>query len=382
MCKQSLFFELIQVGIDQRALLSRVPTAAEWSVLYGLSVKQAVAGVCFCGVQRLPKEQLVEMPVQLKLQWFALATQIKTRNELLNRRCVELQRMLAKDGMESCILKGQGVATLYSNSDSKKLGLYRQSGDIDIYVPCGMDKALRWCRAKYGDVEFDYINAHAPVFKDVEVELHWRVQSLTNLFRNRKLQRWLEREETKEMIFGGKADLKPSESLQSSETSITVPSLEFNAFFLMLHCYNHEFSSGLGLRQLMDYYFLLRNLNVNKNDNRDNADNANELFHKYGMERFVGAVMWIMQEVFGLERDHLLCEPDEKEGRYILAEVMAGGNFGHHDERIKKVGNGKWQSVFATLQHAMHVQRRYPQVALWMPVWMVYHFIWKRTLKI
>ena len=230
-------------------------------------------------------------------------------------------------------------------------------------------------------MEDDYINAHVPMFKDVEVELHWRVQSMTNLFRNLRLQRWLEREETKEMIFGGKADMKPSESLQSSETSITVPSLEFNAFYLMLHCYNHEFSSGLGLRQLMDYYFLLRNLNLSSNVNLNNlsADvrqmsdrgfclDVNELFHKFGMERFVGAVMWIMQEVFGLERERLLCEPNEKEGRYILAEVMAGGNFGHHDERIRKVSKGKWQSVFATLQHAMHVLRRYPSEALWMPV--------------
>ena len=396
-----LFFELIQVAICHRDSLSRVPSDAEWNALYSLSVKQAVAGVCFCGVQRLPKEQIVEMPVQLKMQWFALAESVKQRNDLMNRRCVEVQRILAKEGMESCIIKGQGVARLYDFNDNDnvnlndKLGAYRQSGDIDIYVPCGMDKALRWCREKYGDVEYDYINAHVPVFKDVEVELHWRVQSMTNLIRNRRLQRWLEREETKEMIFGSKADMKPSESLQSSDTSITVPSLEFNAFYLMLHCYNHEFSSGLGLRQLMDYYFLLRNLNLGSNVNLNNlsADvrqmsdrgfclDVNELFHKFGMERFVGAVMWIMQEVFGLERERLLCEPNEKEGRYILAEVMAGGNFGHHDERIRKVGKGKWQSVFATLQHAMHVLRRYPSEALWMPVWMVYHFVWKRTLKI
>lgn len=394
-----LFFELIQVAICHRDSLSRVPSTAEWSMLYGLAVKQAVTGVCFCGVQRMPKEQLEEMPVRLKLQWFALAESVKQRNELMNSRCVEVQRMLTEEGMKSCILKGQGVARLYdfNVNNNGNLGAYRQSGDIDVYVPCGMEKAMRWCRKKYGEVEFDYINAHVPVFKDVEVELHWRVQSMTNLFRNRRLQRWLEREETKEMIFGGKADMKPSESLQSSETSITVPSLEFNAFYLMLHCYNHEFSSGLGLRQLMDYYFLLRNLNLGSNlnfnlnnlsaDVRQMSDrgfclDVNELFHKFGMDRFVGAVMWIMQEVFGLERERLLCEPNEKEGRYILAEVMAGGNFGHHDERIKKVGKGKWQSVFATLQHAMHVLRRYPTEALWMPVWMAYHFIWKRTLKI
>lgn len=384
-----LFFELIQVAICHRDSLSRVPSTAEWSKLYGLSVKQAVAGVCFCGVQRLPKEQLVEMPVRLKLQWFALATQIKARNELLNHRCVEVQRMLTEEGMKSCILKGQGVAKLYKIRNEElgvrngvNLGLYRQSGDIDVWVDGGMDKALRWCREKYGDVEYDYINAYVPVFKDVEVELHWRVQSMTNLFRNRRLQRWLEREETKVMIFGGKADMKPSESLQSSETSITVPSLEFNAFYLMLHCYNHEFSSGLGLRQLMDYYFLLRNINVNKKDKGDNSAPFNCLFKEFGIERFVGAVMWIMQEVFGMDRERMLCEPDKKEGRYILAEVMEGGNFCHHDKRIKKVGKGKWQSVFANLQHAMHVLKRYPSEALWMPVWMVYHFIWKRTLKI
>lgn len=391
---ENLLFELIRVAIGNRVCLSRVPTAAEWNALYSLSVKQAVAGVCFCGVQRLQKEQLVEMPVRLKLQWFALATQIKARNALLNQRCVEVQRMLTEEGMKSCILKGQGVARLYdfNVNDNGNLGAYRQSGDIDVWVDGGMEKALRWCREKYGDVDFDYINAHVPVFKDVEVELHWRVQSMTNLFRNRRLQRWLEREETKEMILGGKADLNPETSL-NPETTITVPSLEFNAFYLMLHCYNHEFSSGLGLRQLMDYYFLLRNLNLGSNVNLNNlsADvrqmsdrgfclDANELFREFGMERFVGAVMWIMQEVFGLERERLLCEPNEKEGRYILAEVMVGGNFGHHDERIKKVGKGKWQSVFANLQHAMHVLRRYPSEALWVPVWMVYHFVWKRTL--
>lgn len=368
-----LFFELIRVSIGHQDRLSQTPTEMEWRELYALAEKQALIGICFCGVQRLQKLGY-DIPTDLYMKWLGMAAKIQQRNELMNRRCVEVQRMLAEEGFMSAILKGQGVARLYDFNDNvnlnDKLGSYRQSGDIDIYVPCGMDKALRWCRKKYGEVEFDYINAHVPVFKDVEVELHWRLQSMTNLFRNRRLQRWLEREETKVMILGGKADLKPS------ETSLTVPSLEFNAFYLMLHCYHHVFESGLGLRQLMDYYFLLMS---RKKHNLDL--NIDELFCKFGMERFVGAVMWIMQEVFGLERECMLCEPDEKEGRYILAEVMAGGNFGHHDERIRKVGRGKWVDVITKMQHAMLLLRRYPSEALWMPVWMVYHFFWKRTNK-
>ena len=370
-----LFFELIRVSIGRQERLSHTPTEMEWRELYALAEKQALIGVCFTGVQRLQKLGY-DIPMDLYMKWLGMAAKIQQRNELMNRRCVEVQRMLAKEGMRMSILKGQGVARYYKLKDeslelrANSLGMLRQSGDIDVYVDGGMEKVLRWCRERYGDVEFDYINAHVPMFKDVEVELHWRVGSITNLFKNRKLQRWLEREETKEMILGGKADLKPS------ETSLTVPSLEFNAFYLMLHCYHHVFESGLGLRQLMDYYFLLmarNNLNLDLS--------INELFRKFGMERFVGAVMWIMQEVFWLERECLLCEPDEKEGRYILGEVMAGGNFGHHDERIRKVGRGKWFEVFAKIQHAMHLLRRYPSEAMWMPVWMVYHFVWKKRIN-
>lgn len=370
-----LFFALIRVSIGRQERLSHTPTEMEWRELYALAEKQALIGVCFTGVQRLQKLGY-DIPMDLYMKWLGMAAKIQQRNELMNRRCVEVQRMLAKEGMRMSILKGQGVARDYKLKDeslelrANSLGMLRQSGDIDVYVDGGMEKVLRWCRGRYGDVEFDYINAHVPMFKDVEVELHWRVGSMTNLFKNRKLQRWLEREETKEMILGGKADLKPS------ETSLTVPSLEFNAFYLMLHCYHHVFESGLGLRQLMDYYFLLmarNNLNLDLN--------INELFRKFGMERFVGAVMWIMQEVFWLERECLLCEPDEKEGRYILGEVMAGGNFGHHDERIRKVGRGKWFEVFAKIQHAMHLLRRYPSEAMWMPVWMVYHFVWKKRIN-
>ena len=49
---QNIFFELIQVAIGHRKSLSRVLSTAEWNVLYGVAVKQAVEGVCFYGIQR------------------------------------------------------------------------------------------------------------------------------------------------------------------------------------------------------------------------------------------------------------------------------------------------------------------------------------------
>ena len=79
-----LFTELIRVAIGNRVGLSRVPSAEEWQTLYAFAEKQAVVGVCFAGIQKLPKEQ--HPPKALLLRWFAIAEQIKQRNRLVNAR--------------------------------------------------------------------------------------------------------------------------------------------------------------------------------------------------------------------------------------------------------------------------------------------------------
>ena len=50
-----LFFELIQVALVQREVLSHTPSEEEWRQLFSLAEKQAVLGVCFYGVERLHK---------------------------------------------------------------------------------------------------------------------------------------------------------------------------------------------------------------------------------------------------------------------------------------------------------------------------------------
>ena len=42
------------------------------------------------------------------------------------------------------------------------------------------------------------------------------------------------------------------------------------------------------------------------------------------MKRFSCGVMWVMQEVFNVDRKLLPMEPLEEEGRFILQQVMEG----------------------------------------------------------
>ena len=74
----------------------------------------------------------------------------------------------------------------------------------------------------------------------------------------------------------------------------------------------------------------------------------------------------------------MLCEPNEKEGRKLLEEIMKGGNFGQYDTRdvtLKKGGmikHGLWK-----LKRVMGLVRSYPEEALWEPVFRVWHLGWR-----
>jgi hypothetical protein len=217
--------------------------------------------------------------------------------------------------------------------------------------------------------------------------MHYRVEVLLNLWKNRKLQKWFERHT--EEIFGhtdytekdsttnftNDTNNCPAEIKERAE--MVTPSVEFNVFYILLHIYRHFLYEGVGLRQIMDYYFVLMRLNDNHNVNESYAYKA---VHEFGMTRFARGLMWVMHEVLGMPREWMLWEPDEKEGRYILEQVMMGGNFGHHDERLKHSG-GKLGAVKAILTHNMHLLTHYPSDVVWAPVWIVWHKLWKMTRR-
>lgn len=363
----TFFFELIRVAIGTQSSLSRLPSETEWNELFDMAVKQSLAGVCFAGVSSLGDDSddgfaKIGMSEDLFFNWMGMAAQINMKNELVNQQCVELQKRLAAEGFRSSILKGQAVAMLYG----EELRGFRQSGDIDIYVDCGREKAIEYARSIQGDVDWDYKHLHLKVFDDTAVEMHYVPEVFLNLRKNRKLRKWFKEPQIASSMFRETDDL-------------VCPSVEFNLFYILLHTYRHFLYEGVGMRQLMDYYFVLRNEEVDS----PMRQRTFETISSFGMTRFASGVMWIMRDVFGMSEHLLLCEPDEKEGRYILREVMTGGNFGHHDKRLKDdMTTGKKRAIKKILKHNLHLLTHYPGDTLWTPVWIVYHWFWKKTHRI
>ena len=234
-----------------------------------------------------------------------------------------------------------------------------------------------------------------------------------------------------------------------TQMGFAVPTASVNVVYQMCHLFSHYFDEGLGLRQLMDYDFALKVWHNDVMECKDlqtqgmwseglgtpvmSAQEVMAVIRSFGMGKFAGAVMWVLNEVFegGNENDNenekgnhnenekcprrtrrgtdgspqadslgerelkrinrelkennfapwMICEPNEKEGKKLLEEIMKGGNFGQYDTRDAALKNGGMMKHGVwKLKRMMRLVRSYPEEALWEPVFRVWHLGW-RMLK-
>lgn len=354
---QTLFFELLQVSVGSCSKLSVIPSDKEWSWLYAMASKQALIGICFHGVKQLPKEQLVNMPLQLKMQWLGLTASIQKRNEIMNLRCTQLNKRLVDLGFRGCILKGQGVAFMYP----KELSYLRQSGDIDIWLKGGFASVKALTKKMNQHVKATEQHVDLTFFDDAEVEVHFIPTMLRNPFANRHLQKWInEQEETQ---FANK-----------NNEGMCVPTLEFNLVYMMIHTYRHLFAEGVGLRQVMDYYMLLCSESISI-ELRQKTMKCMRSLH---IDKFAAGLMWVMNKVFGLTEDKILCNPNERHGAFILNEIMTAGNMGHYDERLVTMHNApKLRRFLLMNRHTLRLFKYYPQETFFTPITRMWTWVWR-----
>lgn len=457
-----LFFEFLQVAMGVRERLSTVPSVHEWQVLFEFCKRQSLLGVGFAAVEKL-HEVGVECPADIRLKWYGYALKIERMNEKLNMQCGEITKRYEHDGLRCCILKGQGNLLYYPEI----LRMRRTPGDIDLWCitpPSGLsmpnaslrdytnyhgiNAVMEYVRMQFRQQGIDanpkacYHHIDAPSMDGTKVEVHYRPAFLRSPLRNWRMQRWFEHH---------------ADECMNNKTHLgfSMMTSSVNVVYHMCHLYTHIFEGGIGLRQLMDYYFALRVWHNDVMECKDlqtqgmwseglgtpvmSKEEVMAVIRSFGMGKFAGAVMFVINEVFGggnenekgqrrtrretdgcpqadfvgesessefkqnlnggpqaddgeereLKRINrelkennfapwMICEPNEKEGKKLLDEIMKGGNFGQYDTRdaaLKKGGmmmHGVWK-----LKRVMRLVRSYPEEALWEPVFRVWHLGWR-----
>ena len=531
-----MFFSLIRVAIGRQTKLPCVPSDNEWMHILSLLQKHALQGIGFVAMQKLPREQWPPSDVVRSLIGYSI--KIKEKNALLNDECVAVVKQLEHDGLDAVVIKGQSNLECYPED----LREYRCAGDIDVWTTLINDEGLKnndsvrtrdkdccpqadsfgeqqlssigqqlskkySCSNREGEipiavqmgdsVEYEYYKGvrgiieyarlqrrlrddkshFKPLYshvefhtdKGTEVEMHYRPSFLCSPIRNMRMQRW----------FKEQFDVCLKNYCQLGFPVLTS---SVNVVYQLVHLYRHVFEGGIGLRQLMDYYFVLRVWHNDVMECKDlqsqgmwgeglgtpvmSKEEVMAVLRSFGMGKFAGAVMWVLNEVFGgvnendnendkcsrrtrrgsNENDNanennpqrtrrdtdggpqadsfggrqldnnkypqmsqidtdgcpqaecfderelsqinrelkennfvpwMICEPNENEGRKLLAEILQEGNFRQYDTRdaeLKRGGmvkHGVWK-----LKRMMRLVRSYPEEALWEPVFRVWHLGW------
>lgn len=355
-----VFIELVRQSIGLSKYLSYNPSADEWKELYMMAVKQSLEGVCFAGVRKYMEAAQQQgwqttIPQKLYYKWLGITVQIWQCNELMDKRCEELQSKLSSLGFKNSILKGQGLNTLYG-----ELKNFRKPGDIDVWIHARAEdssgdhfkRVMEYVTMQGKIGNFNRQHVVVRFFEDVMVEVHFTPSVMNNPIHNRRLQNWFKHH--------------------------TKVNYDFNIIYLVQHCYNHFLFEGIGLRQLMDYYFLLKS-SVNQ---RKDYTELLETLEYLGLKKFAEAMMWVMKDVFYLNDEHLICLPNKKLGEYLLKEILSGGNFGHYGNAgvMKSHTKGKFSFFMARMRRNLKLFNFYPTEIIWSPYTMIKNYVWKRII--
>ena len=367
----NLFIELLQVSLGTRAQLTRVPSALEWEGLFEEAEKQALVGILTVGLDRLPNEQKPHK--QLLLNWIGRALQIEQQNKLTTPVCNSICEQFEKDGFIPCVLKGQSNYRYYPADLHNK----RSCGDVDVWVQAKSDE-----RCKRYDVSrvIEYVQNHydmnglcwlhtSHVEKSgVPVEIHLRASFMSEPCKNRQFQKHF-------------ADVDECRTFAELD-GVEIPCLKVDedVIYQMNHIYRHLIDEGVGLRQVVDYYFLLQAWNKLHTRSKEEIMKITSWL---GMKRFASALMYVLREVCGMSAEYLLCEPSEKDGKFLMNEIMLSGNFGHNDPRMGNVATGGYlksriSQASRRFKRNMRFFTSYPGEVIWEPIVRVEHFIWKK----
>ena len=357
-------FAFLKYCLGSKEDMSMMIAGMDWQKLYSFASRQTILGLCFDGIEWLGveySEKLKQNPMgrDLLMTWMGVSQQIRRQNMKVNAVASKLFSMLREDGIRCCILKGQGNALMYPNPYS------RTPGDIDVWINASRERIMEYASKKFelgDDIRLQHLETS---LDGVPVELHFFPCSMNNPIYHARLQKWFKRN----------ADLQCSHivGLPDGAGDIAIPTTAFNVIYQLTHLYHHFFDEGIGMKQIIDYYYV-----VNNDELLVIRDTLQRELKYLGLWKFAGAVMFVLHEVLGLAEDKMIVPVDEKRGRLLLAEILDGGNFGRH---FTKYAGFTHQSMgkkyFLKIWRNMHFVRYYPAEALCEPLFRTWHFFWR-----
>ena len=230
-----LYFIRCALGFET----TRISNDVAWPELYKLSQEQGVTGIVLDGINRcFDKGVNLDIDFQTKMEWIGLVTQMEQQYKLHEKHLRELAAFYQEYGIRMMVLKGYGLSKNYL------VPSHRPCGDMDIYLFGEQEKADEalnaWFKVQGSKFKIDRSHHNHTVFQfqGETVENHYDFLNVHVRPSNKRIE----------------AKLKELANVDVNlDDNIYIPSVEFNAIYLLRHCAAHFASTEMTVRQALDW---------------------------------------------------------------------------------------------------------------------------------
>lgn len=316
---EKVFFSAVRAALWKTPV--EVPEGfSEWAQVMALAKIQTLTGLVGDVLMRTP-EIRESLPAGLLSKLKMIPVQNLGSHNLLNSSVIKVVSTLREAGVESVLLKGQGIARYYPVPE------LRQCGDIDLYVgqenysraydallpvASGIDKKSALEVGKHFHAELGIVT----------VEVHRYVSQDSFRKQNEILQRYANEGVTKDLKvfdFGG--------------VPVNTPSDNFNVFFIFYHLWHHFMTGGIGLRQFCDWMMILHTCHGSLS-----VDYLESILTEMRLLMPWKALGCVLVDYLGLPAEEMpLYDPRlSRKSARILKRVLREGNFGRQTAMGRK----------------------------------------------
>ena len=258
---EEIVLDLVELGIGHSKVCP-ISKTVDWQEVFRLAKEQGVAAIALDGVNKcFENGHDAGIDFQTKMEWIGLVTQMEQQYKLHEKHLQELATFYQKYNIRMMVLKGYGLSVNYP------IPSHRPCGDMDIYLFGEQERADQLIYDELG-IEVDKSHHHHTVFQfqGETIENHYDFLNVHVRPSNKR----------------NEAKLKELASVDvNHDDNIYIPSVEFNAIYLLRHCAAHFASTEMTLRQVLDW-----GLFIQKNHKEIKWDEYLPYLKDEGMYRF------------------------------------------------------------------------------------------------
>ena len=255
---------MVRLGIGKSKEAS-IPDDVDWRVVKALADRQGLSAVVLDGIEVLRSSHVGNLNHDqvMLLEWIGEVMQGYEQRYIQYERTIgEMADFYNRYGLKMMVLKGYACSLNWPRPE------HRPCGDIDIWLFGRYREADKWV-AKEKGLKIDSSHHHHTVFYWGEwmVENHYDFLNVHYGHKNDKIEKILKSLGTFEVE---SSELKVESHLKGCSDAgcripcvevegerVYLPSANLHALFLLRHMLHNFTSTGMNLRQLLDWAFLV-----------------------------------------------------------------------------------------------------------------------------